>query len=86
VILKFLANIFLLFLSANSFAQMATVEFIENKGQWDSQVKYKTKLPSGNLYLENNRLTYLFYNERDMERLHELITMKLKILRSRITS
>ncbi|MGB0881561.1 MAG: SBBP repeat-containing protein, partial [Vicingaceae bacterium] len=59
-------------MSVNSFAQMANVEFIENKGQWNNNVKYKAQLPGGNIYLENTALTYLFYNETDMDRLHEL--------------
>lgn len=32
---------------------------IENKGQWHSNVLYQTAFPSGYLYLENNRITYL---------------------------
>jgi len=51
---------------------MDRVEFIENKGQWNNQIKYKAELPAGNLYLENNELTYLFYNEKDMYRIHAL--------------
>ena len=57
---------------------MDKVEFIENKGQWNNNVVYNAKLPAGNLYLENNALTYLFYNERDMDRLHELHHHEIK--------
>jgi len=57
---------------------MDNVEFIENKGQWNSNVVYKAQLPAGSLYLENNALTYLFYNERDIDRLHELHHHEIK--------
>lgn len=57
---------------------MANVEFIENKGQWNNNIFYKAKIPGGHLYLEQNELTYLFYNERDMDRLHELHHHEIK--------
>jgi len=70
--LKFYINIFLLFISVNSFAQLANVQFIENKGQWENNIVFKAKLPGGNLYLEQNELTYLFYNEQDIARLGDM--------------
>jgi len=51
---------------------MNNVEFIENKGQWDNNIAYQAKIPAGHLYLEQNELTYQFYDEQDMARLHEL--------------
>lgn len=57
---------------------MDHVEFIENKGQWNENIVYKAQLPAGNLYLEKNALTYLFYNERDIDRLHELHHHEIK--------
>lgn len=42
-------------------------EFIENKGQWHENVLYKTSLNGGYLYLENNKLTYDFYDEEGLE-------------------
>jgi len=51
---------------------MDMVEFIENKGQWNNNITFKAVIPGGNLYLEDNALTYLFYNESDIGRLHEL--------------
>lgn len=56
----------------NSFAQGGHVEFIENKGQWNNNVRYKAEIPSGNLYLENNKLTYQFYNEEDLAKIDDL--------------
>lgn len=34
--------------------------FIQNKGQWQKAVDFKCPIPSGNLYLEKNRLVYNF--------------------------
>ena len=56
----------------NSFAQMDNIEFVANKGQWKESIAFHAKLPGGNLYLEKNELTYQFYNEQDMARLHDL--------------
>ena len=35
--------------------------FLENKGQWHDNVKFKIEVDGGNLYLENNAFTYHFY-------------------------
>lgn len=56
----------------NTFAQHSHVEFKENKGQWESNILYKAKLPAGQLYLEQNKLTYQFYNEKDIIRIGDL--------------
>ncbi len=70
--MKISISILSIFIIANSFAQVSKVQFIENKGQWEDNIKFKAKIPGGNLYLEQNELTYLFYNEQDIARLHEL--------------
>ena len=70
--MKLIIKILPLFLYVNAYAQMGSIQFIENKGQWDHNIAFKAKIPAGNLYLENNKLTYQFYNENDMARLHEL--------------
>ena len=46
----------------------APFQFIQNQNQWPDQVKYKVELPGGALYLENNLLTYDFF---DHENLHD---------------
>jgi gliding motility-associated-like protein len=62
----------LLLFCVNSFAQISRVEFVENKGQWEDNIHFKAKLPAGNLYLEQNELTYQFYSEVDISRFHDL--------------
>lgn len=36
-----------------------TVEFVENKGQWDSRVKYMGRVPAGAFFIEENGYTVL---------------------------
>ena len=46
------------------------LEFVENKGQWDSHVKFKGSLgQSGTFYLEQNGFKVLLNNPSDMQRL-----------------
>ncbi|MFC7666866.1 hypothetical protein ACFQT0_05120 [Hymenobacter humi] len=37
-----------------------SLEFVQNKGQWDSRVRYEAALPSGTLFVQANALTYNF--------------------------
>ncbi|MBF9223218.1 DUF7948 domain-containing protein [Hymenobacter ruricola] len=37
-----------------------SLEFIQNKGQWESPVRYEATLPSGRLFVLRNALTYAF--------------------------
>jgi gliding motility-associated-like protein len=45
------------------------IEFVENKGQWESNVLFKADIPIGHLFIEKDRITYLFV---DKEATHEL--------------
>ena len=38
------------------------LEFIENKGQWNKQVKFKASLPNGTLYLLSNGYKIVLYD------------------------
>lgn len=44
--------------------------FVENKGQWHSNIKYSKTLPSGNLYFENDGFTYFFFDKSYIHELH----------------
>lgn len=44
--------------------------FIENKGQWHKNVKFRAEIPGGHLYLENNTFTYDLYDISDIMALH----------------
>jgi len=36
------------------------IHFIENKGQWPTQVNFKTDVLGGKIWLEKNKITYQF--------------------------
>lgn len=40
--------------------------FVENKGQWNENVLYKSDIPSGQLYIEKNRFLFNFYDQEAM--------------------
>jgi gliding motility-associated-like protein len=68
VILKKLYQIsFLFILSILSITLKAQFEFVENKGQWDAKVKYRSDFPTGSFFLENNGFTVQLLNPQDVE-------------------
>ena len=67
---SFLLIILILFgVATSSFAQL---QFIENRGQWDSKVNFKADIPSGAFFVEQTGFTVLQYNADDLEKLKEL--------------
>ena len=53
------------FLFAEDFLQ-----YIENQGQWDNHILYKSFISSGEVYLEIDKLTYVFYDQKEAHNLH----------------
>lgn len=45
----------------------AQMEFIENKGQWDSRVTYRGDFSTGSFFLEDNGFTVLLHNVADLK-------------------
>lgn len=54
------------------------IEFIENKGQWDSRVKYMAQVPNGALFIQQDGYTVLQSDAGDMEKLHEVTHNRLQ--------
>jgi len=52
-------------------AGASNIEFVENKGQWDSRVRFKGELPNGALFLEKQGFSALLYNSDDLISLTE---------------
>ncbi len=52
------------FLASKSFSQ---IEFIENKGQWNSEVKFMSLAGSGSFYLQKNGFTVAQHDPSDVE-------------------
>jgi hypothetical protein len=46
------------------------LNYVENKGQWNSKVLYQSDFRGGRLFLEKNALTYVFYPPDGVERFH----------------
>jgi hypothetical protein len=45
----------------------AEIRFIENKGQWESNIQYKLDFKAGALFLEKNQFTYAFIDPAALE-------------------
>ena len=64
-------TLFLLILSAAVKAQ--NIEFIENKGQWDDHVKFRSEVPAGSFFIRNGGFTVLQHNKEDLKQVLEYI-------------
>lgn len=61
-----------LLISYCSFTQnYNNIEFIENKGQWEPQVKYRGETQDGYVFITNKGITYLQYNAFDYNRIKD---------------
>lgn len=49
------------------------VEFVENKGQWDTSILYRADLNAGKIFIKNNGFTILQQDTNDLKRIHELL-------------
>src|SRR5438128_12615886 len=47
-----------------------SLRFTENKGQWESNILFRAQLDGGALFLENNSLTFSFYDKKKYRALH----------------
>lgn len=47
------------------------IEFVENKGQWNSKALFKADVNAGTVWLEKNCFTWVFQNMDDVRRMHE---------------
>lgn len=50
-----------------------TIEFVENKGQWDDRVRYMGQVSNGAFFIHKDGFTVLQYNPQDWQRLHDAI-------------
>ncbi|MDH5597873.1 MAG: PKD domain-containing protein, partial [Cyclobacteriaceae bacterium] len=62
------------------------IQFLENKGQFPSQVKYAARLQSGAIFFENNRMIYNFYNPEQLQHKGHEIPNKSKQSRADLSS
>lgn len=50
----------------------ASIDFIENKGQWNTEIRFRTDLPGGAMFLTDKGFVYNFVNQKDVDRIHDL--------------
>jgi hypothetical protein len=56
---RFVYIFFLLFVGVIRLFAQDNLQFIENKGQWEAAIHYKSEVPSGAFFLEKNGFTVL---------------------------
>ena len=54
------------FIGVNAFAQL---QFIENKGQWDSRVDFKSEISTGAFFLQKNGFSVVVHNADDLKKM-----------------
>src|SRR5690606_3497315 len=55
---------------APGFDDGKSLEFIQNRNQWDSRIKFRARLAGGDLYLLQNRWIYNFYDGASLPKHH----------------
>jgi len=61
---KIFFSVLLLLIAPVCFAQL---QFVENKGQWEKAVDFKSDIPNGSFFLQKTGFTVLLQNEKDLE-------------------
>ncbi|TGE12428.1 PKD domain-containing protein [Hymenobacter elongatus] len=56
---------------ASSEPPVRTLEFVENRGQWNSRARYMAEVPGGRLFLENQGFTYAFADAQAVAQHHD---------------
>jgi len=51
----------------------SNLEFIENKGQWDSSIRFNAGIATGNLFMQRKGFTVLLHDTNDMKRIGLLL-------------
>ena len=63
----------LILLILSTVVKAQNIEFIENKGQWDSHVKFTSEVPAGSFFIRNGGFTVLQHNKEDLKQVQEYI-------------
>lgn len=60
----------LVFLGAITTSSGAGMYFIQNKGQWETDILFRTEIPGGFLFLKSKSLVYVLYDASKVSSLH----------------
>src|SRR4051812_18171798 len=58
--------------SLKSFSQNANLEFVENKGQWENDIKFKGVMNNGAFFLQEKGFTIVQHNSEDLQALADV--------------
>jgi gliding motility-associated-like protein len=64
--LLLLLLLLLTFSTFKSFAEVPTVRFVQNKGQWDKEIKFVASIPGGSLQIKSSGLHYTFVDNNSL--------------------
>lgn len=64
-------NLSVLYLSAQS--GYSNLEFVENKGQWDTTIKFRARMSAGTFFLRNGGYSVVLNDTSDLQRIHHLL-------------
>ncbi len=70
---KHIIFLLLILISSRLAAQQSNFDFVENKGQWNNQVKFKGDVGTGSFFLEKTGFTVLLNNQDDLKKLHQRV-------------
>ncbi|MBL0357140.1 MAG: hypothetical protein IPP72_09760 [Chitinophagaceae bacterium] len=70
IIFKSLLSAAFVCLSVAGFAQL---QFVENKGQWEKEIDFKSEISNGAFFLQQKGFTVLLQNQKDLEALSERV-------------
>lgn len=68
--LRLLLISFLIIVRTADHSRAASACFIENKGQWDSDVRFRAAIPGGFLFLKSHSLLYVLYDGSKVSAMH----------------
>ncbi len=68
--LRLLFISFLIIVRAADLSQAASACFIENKGQWDKDIRFRAAIPGGFLFLKSHSFVYVLYDGSKISSMH----------------
>ncbi|MBX9781613.1 MAG: PKD domain-containing protein [Chitinophagaceae bacterium] len=71
MLLKRFGILICFFISSKLLVAQGYLDFIENKGQWDKNVKFRSNLPQGSFLLQNTGYRVIQHNPEDLSRIAE---------------
>ena len=66
---KYCITLIILLIATLKLSAQSNLEFIENKGQWDSRVRFMGNFTSGAFFLQQNGFTVVLHNPADIQKL-----------------